>query len=107
MRIVAAARPPIGRSCGLRITAVARPSPRSLSAKRAAAAPPSRALGSKKKNGERPTIHATRGPIAAASASSPSPSSSATKSSSSSSGDEDEACDVYVTPEGEVVEVRL
>ena len=96
---LAAACPRTGTGSGLRlrVSAVARPSsPQRLSTKRAAAAvpPPSRAQKSERLR------DAARGPMTlVASASSPS------LSSSSSSGDEDDACDVYVTPDGEVVEV--
>ena len=98
---LAAARPRVGgSSIGLfRVSAVALPSPQRLSTKRAAVVP----VPPRRKN-EPLTSHAARrtGPIVAASASPPSPSSV-----SSSSGDDDDTCEVYVTPEGEVVEVRV
>lgn len=98
---LAAARPRVGgSSIGLfRVSAVALPSPQRISTKRAAVVP----VPPRRKN-EPLTSHAARrtGPIVAASASPPSPSSV-----SSSSGDDDDTCEVYVTPEGEVVEVRV
>lgn len=94
----------------LRVSEVTRHSPRCLHARRAATAVATSPSKEKKKNHrQRPSFHAARRPIVAASASSasPSPSSSASRNyASSSSGDDDETCDVYVTPDGEVVEVR-